>query len=207
MQYKQRQYQRPDDSEVNLLTDGIFPLLDKEPGNHHSYNPDCQNIPIPHKQMKLKVKQYIPILQSCEILEPCKWLPFPKILRIILVRVCLLLKGYTPIWCITDEASDEPLCDVPCIEECQWAERPPSKSCKIEDDRLDCSNDSHFNLLSAMNLLMPLICLVKDTSLSYKDEGPDTHGFITIKRYYAVPDYDHGFYFIISIYLSSSLLT
>lgn len=157
--------------------------------------------------MKLKVKQYIPILQSCEILEPCKWFPFPEIFRVILIGVCLLLKGYAPVWCITDKAPDEPLSNIPCIEECQWTERPPSKSCKIEDDRLDGSNDGHFNLLSAMNPLMPLIRFRESASIPYKDEGPNAHGFIIIEWYYTVPDYDHNSYFIISTYLSSSLLT
>ena len=41
MDNEQWKNQRPYNREVNLLTDGVIPLLDNKPGNHYAYKPNC----------------------------------------------------------------------------------------------------------------------------------------------------------------------
>lgn len=119
-------------------------------------------------------------LRCHQVLYPCERLPVFKILRVCLIGVSLLLKGYAPIGILVNEQPDNPFCNIPDIEEQKPTKGPPSPSCKeVEAYTNWHSNSSHLQLLPSMDHLMPLILFVKGAVLPDKDEWPEAHGLVS----------------------------
>ena len=131
------------------------------------------------------------LLRLKKISCPREDFPIIQILRIVFILICLLLKGNAPIRIGIYKQSDDPFNDIPYIEEWNSTQRPPLKFKSKHEGCYKDTHNSHLYLLSAMDVLMPLIYLVKVAFLPDKDKRPEAHCLVSLKGYEIILNYNH----------------